>query len=168
MMRRRLCDGTMERIYMGEWCDDMKWGEGKQYYDDGIYYGGWKYNRRHGLGIKWYNNGDLYMGEWQADVHHGLAVLFYANGNRYEGNFACGFKNGEGTFYHNHTGQVQKGMWENDVCKVSMMQDEYRHQADRPTEYPIPKLRIADPNDFIRKLFEKYKLNAKKPSNCLE
>lgn len=77
MMRRRLCDGTMERIYMGEWCDDMKWGEGKEYYDDGIYYGGWKYNRRHGLGIKWYNNGDLYMGEWQADVHHGLAVLFY-------------------------------------------------------------------------------------------
>lgn len=63
-----------------------------------------------------------------------------ANGNRYEGNFARGFKNGEGTFYHVQTGQIQKGMWLDDVCKVSMIQDEYRQQAERPTEYPIPKV----------------------------
>lgn len=62
------------------------------------------------------------------------------NGNRYEGHFARGFKNGEGTYYHMHTGQIQKGMWENDVCKVSMVIDEFRNQVDSPTPYPIPKV----------------------------
>lgn len=67
-------------------------------------------------------------------------MFFLVNGNRYEGYFARGFKSGEGTFYHVMTGQVQKGMWENDICKVSMLQDEYRNQAETPTKYPIPKV----------------------------
>lgn len=75
-LRRCLPDGTAERIYVGEWRDDMKCGEGKQFYSDGVYYGWWYKNRRHGLGIKWYTDGRLYMGEWEADVHHGLGVLF--------------------------------------------------------------------------------------------
>lgn len=66
--------------------------------------------------------------------------LLLENGNRYEGHFARGFKNGEGTYYHMHTGQIQKGMWENDVCKVSMVIDEFRNQVDSPTPYPIPKV----------------------------
>lgn len=82
MMRRRLKDGTMQRIYIGEWCDDLKSGEGKQYYTDSVYYGWWKNNRRHGLGVEWYENGDLYMGEWISDVKHGLGVIF--NGKRIE------------------------------------------------------------------------------------
>ncbi|KAI8128710.1 MORN repeat-containing protein 3 [Lucilia cuprina] len=168
MMRRRLEDGTMERIYMGEWYDDMKSGEGKQFYEDGVYYGWWKNNRRHGLGIKWFKNGNIFMGEWQADAYHGLGVMFYANGNRYEGNFARGLKSSEGTFYHNRTGQVQKGMWESDICKVSLMQDEYRNQAEQPTANPIPKLQIANPSDFIRDLFGKYKNQTNKPSKSLQ
>ena len=31
-------------------------------------------------------------------------------------------------------------MWQDDVCKVSMIQDENRQQAQQPTEYPIPKV----------------------------
>lgn len=63
-----------------------------------------------------------------------------ANGNRYEGYFARGFKNGEGTFYHMHRGQIQKGIWQDDVCKTSMVQDEFRQQAQNPTQYPIPSV----------------------------
>lgn len=78
MMRRRLPDGKMQRIYSGQWRDDEKCGEGKQFYADGsIYYGWWLYNRRHGLGIQWYKNGNIYLGEWQVDVPHGLGVMFY-------------------------------------------------------------------------------------------
>ncbi|XP_058986931.1 MORN repeat-containing protein 3-like isoform X2 [Musca domestica] len=157
MMRRRLNDGTMERIYAGQWQMDKKCGEGKQFYDDGsIYYGWWRANRRHGLGIQWYGTGDIYLGEWQMDVAHGLGVMLYANGNRYEGYFARGFKNGEGTFYHMHRGQIQKGIWQDDVCKTSMVQDEFRQQAQNPTQYPIPSLRLACPKEFIQKLFEEY------------
>ncbi|XP_061389674.1 MORN repeat-containing protein 3-like [Musca vetustissima] len=157
MMRRRLQNGTMERIYAGQWQNDKKCGEGKQFYADGsIYYGWWLDNRRHGLGIQWYGSGEIYLGEWQVDVRHGLGVMFYANGNRYEGYFARGFKNGEGTFYHMLSGQIQKGIWQDDICKVSMLQDEFRQQTHKPTPYPIPLLRLACPTEFIRKLFADY------------
>lgn len=51
-------------------------------------------------------------------------------------------KNGEGTFYHMHTGQIQKGMWLDDVCVTSVMEDVHRQRCDRPTPYPIPKVYI--------------------------
>uniref|UniRef100_A0A1I8P7L3 MORN repeat-containing protein 3 n=1 Tax=Stomoxys calcitrans TaxID=35570 RepID=A0A1I8P7L3_STOCA len=175
MMRRRLPNGNMVRIYSGQWLDDMKSGEGKQFYDDGdIYYGYWLNNRRHGLGIHWYNNGNIYVGEWQVDVAHGLGVMFYANGNRYEGCFARGFKNGEGTFYHMHRGQIQKGMWQDDVCKASLVQDEFRSTAQKATPYPIPPVRIDFANEFIKKIFGKYYENSRRPaisseeSKCLK
>ena len=66
------------------------------------------------------------------------------NGNYYEGKFKDGLKNGEGIYYHNNTGQVQKGVWIEDICKVSVMQDnETRSQiALKPTPYPIPEVMI--------------------------
>ena len=59
------------------------------------------------------------------------------DGNRYEGFFENGLKEGEGLFYHNKTGQIQKGIWEKNICRTSIMQDEFRQQAPNPTEYPI-------------------------------
>ncbi|XP_067634980.1 MORN repeat-containing protein 3-like [Eurosta solidaginis] len=173
-MRIRLPNGTAGRLYIGEWRDDMKWGEGKQFFDNGVYYGWWERNRRHGPGVMWYNNDSIYIGQWAADVKHGVGVFFYANGNRYEGHYARGLKNGEGTFYHMHTGQIQKGMWENDVCKASMVFDDFRNQVDNPTPYPIPKLGLAEPDKYVCKLFQKYIKNAYKPMkslnelNCLD
>lgn len=69
-------------------------------------------------------------------------LIFTVNGNRYEGSFSNGMKHGEGTFYHCQTGQAQKGIWVNDVCKCSMMQDdEIRFRAAHPTPFPIPEVR---------------------------
>lgn len=87
-----------------------------------------------------------------------------ANGNRYEGYFARGYKNGEGVFYHMHTGQIQKGMWENDNAKVSVMQDEPTIRCyTRVTPYPIPRNYLKYPNEIMRELFQKYKVYSDKP-----
>ncbi|KAI8034152.1 hypothetical protein M5D96_013114, partial [Drosophila gunungcola] len=148
-----------------QWYDDMKCGEGKQFYPDGcVYFGKWLRNRRHGLGVQWYKDGRIYAGEWEADFRHGLGVLFYANGNRYEGHFARGYKNGEGVFYHMHTGQIQKGMWENDNVKTSIMQDDPKIRCNLAvTPYPIPRNYLKYPNEIMRELFKNYKIFSDKP-----
>jgi len=70
----------VQLIYSGRWYDDMKCGEGKQFYSDGcVYFGKWIKNRRHGLGIQWYNDGNIYAGEWETDFRHGLGVMFYGS-----------------------------------------------------------------------------------------
>ncbi|KAH8290562.1 hypothetical protein KR054_003985 [Drosophila jambulina] len=163
MLRKRGPD--MQLIYSGRWYDDMKCGEGKQFYSDGcVYFGQWLRNRRHGLGIQWYADGSIYAGEWETDFRHGLGVMFYANGNRYEGHFARGYKNGEGVFYHMHTGQIQKGMWDNDNAKVSVMQDEPTMRCNtKVTPYPIPRNTLKYPNEIVRELFQKYKVAGDKP-----
>ncbi|XP_030386081.1 MORN repeat-containing protein 3 [Scaptodrosophila lebanonensis] len=174
MFRKR--GGDFQLIYAGKWYDDMKCGEGKQFYPDGcVYFGNWLRNRRHGLGIQWYGDGGIYLGEWETGFRHGLGVMFYPNGNRYEGHFARGYKNGEGVFYHMHTGQIQKGMWENDNAKVSVMQDEQiRQEGDKPTPYPIPQNSLKYPNEIMRELFQRYKPLGEKPRRrfndkvCLE
>ncbi|XP_037930359.1 MORN repeat-containing protein 3-like [Teleopsis dalmanni] len=167
-MRKSKPDGTYEKYYVGDWKCDKKSGEGKQFFPDGVYYGWWRNNRRDGLGIMWFEDGTCYLGEWRSDYYHGVGVFFYLNGNRYEGHYAQGLKNGEGTFYHNHTGQIQKGMWENDICKTSMIIDEFRNQVDHPSEYPIPPLRLVDPNKLIRNFFRPYMVNADKPPKSLQ
>uniref|UniRef100_A0A1A9X3Q7 MORN repeat-containing protein 3 n=1 Tax=Glossina brevipalpis TaxID=37001 RepID=A0A1A9X3Q7_9MUSC len=160
--------GVTQLIYTGYWEDDKKCGGGKQFYGDAVYYGSWKNNRRHGLGLIFYESGDFYLGEWEVDVYHGLGVLFYDNGNRYEGHFARGYKNGEGLFYHMQTGQLQKGVWENGVCKSSIIQDEFRNQVVSPTPFCIPPICVAYPDQFVHDLFQKYLQNAKKPSKSPE
>ncbi|EDV98455.1 MORN repeat-containing protein 3 isoform X1 [Drosophila grimshawi] len=163
MIRKRGTD--MQTVYTGQWYDDMKCGEGKQFYPDGcVYFGCWLRNRRHGLGIQWYGDGSIYVGEWEADFKHGLGIHFYANGNRYEGHFSRGYKNGEGVFYHMHTGQIQKGMWENDNAKTSLMQDERDiRRNDEPTPYPIPRNYLTYPNEIMRELFQRYRPRADLP-----
>ncbi|XP_068146940.1 MORN repeat-containing protein 3 [Drosophila tropicalis] len=150
----------LKLIYAGHWYEGEKCGEGKQIYPDGcVYFGKWQKSQRHGIGIQWYATGDNYVGEWESDLRHGLGVHIYANGNRYEGHFARGYKNGEGVFYHMHTGQIQKGMWENDNAKTSLMQDEAMlRRNDKPTPYPIPVNCLKYPNEIIRELFQRYKV----------
>lgn len=52
-------------------------------------------------------------------------------------------KNGQGIYHHINTGQVQSGIWLNDVCKTSMIQDDdTRTQISlNPTPYPIPEVK---------------------------
>ncbi|XP_060657979.1 MORN repeat-containing protein 3 [Drosophila nasuta] len=163
MIRKRGTD--LQTIYTGKWMDDMKHGMGKHFYPDGcVYFGEWERNRRHGLGIQWHADGSIYLGEWETGFKHGLGVLFYANGYRYEGHFARGFKNGEGVFYHMHTGQIQKGMWQNDNARVSLMQDAPQiRRNDAVTPLPIPRNCLRYPNQIIRDLFKRFRPHGDKP-----
>lgn len=54
------------------------------------------------------------------------------NGNWYEGMWRNGLRHGEGTFYHNNHSQVQKGIWLNDGCTTSIIQDISESQSRVP------------------------------------
>lgn len=71
--------GLSERIYIGQWCNDMINGEGKMFYPNGTYFGWWKCNKRSGIGIMWYHDESIYLGEWEKNVYHGTGVLFCGN-----------------------------------------------------------------------------------------
>lgn len=67
-------------------------------------------------------------------------VEISGNGNEYRGQFFEGFKEGEGTFYHVNTGQIQPGFWSKDLCISSHVKDSapLRQLAVTPSYYPIP------------------------------
>lgn len=61
-------------------------------------------------------------------------------GNEYRGQFVRGVKEGEGTYFHIRTGQIQAGQWSNNLCVSSSVEDSVplRQRAVWPTPYPIP------------------------------
>lgn len=45
-------------------------------------------------------------------------------------------------FFHLNSGQVQDGVWNNDMCVYSQLKDvDYRQCCIEPTPYPIPEVR---------------------------
>lgn len=143
-------NGEFRRTYIGDWQSQCRHGEGWHYYANGnVYQGLWQRNQRHGIGIMWYGDTDenvrdnvlMYMGNWQLNKFNGIGVLWHRNQTRYEGFFVDGQKHGEGIFYHGQTGQLQKGIWQRDVCVVSIMLDgQHRQRSTKPTQYPIPSV----------------------------
>lgn len=61
--------------YVGTFKCGLRDGEGQMYFDDGVYEGNWKDNKRNGQGIMRYSNGAIYMGEWRNDKFHGHGAL---------------------------------------------------------------------------------------------
>lgn len=160
---KRCRNGYAKRIYIGQWKNDFKDGEGKQYSRDGVYFGYWSGGKRNGFGIMWYTDGRMFLGEWQNDGFHGTGVLFEKNGNRYEGNFENGLKNGEGKYFHNSTGQLQSGVWVDGICKASVMCDAFRNQVTNPTAFSIPPNYIADCYHKVQEFFNFYIKEKEKP-----
>ncbi|KAJ4434242.1 hypothetical protein ANN_22791 [Periplaneta americana] len=116
-------------------------GHGIYSYSDGSWYQGeWKNGERHGIGLCVLPDGSFYYGQWENDKYHGLGLYVKANGNRYEGEWHCGNKHGHGKFYHLKSGQLQEGVWRDNICVRSNMTDIYfRQSAPEPTNYPIPE-----------------------------
>ena len=94
---------------------------GSYTYDGGdIYVGEWKDDKRHGQGTYYYleNNrfkGDKYVGEWRNGDRHGRGTYIRANGDKYIGEFRGNKVSGHGTYYHladNHNkGDIYVGEW---------------------------------------------------------
>lgn len=63
------------------------------------------------------------------------------DGNRYEGGWAKDKKHGKGRYLHLDSGQVQDGVWQEDVCVFSTVRDiPFRQTSVLPTPYPIRKV----------------------------
>ena len=72
-------------------------------YDDGVYIGALKDDKRHGQGRMTYNDGAVYNGEWKDNMWDGLGMLTFpgykdGRGDIYLGQFKKGFFYGKGFF----------------------------------------------------------------------
>ena len=89
-----MCKGTQES-YMNNCVGSYKWSGGAE--DGWEYYGEWKNNKRHGVGIFYYKNPDHeYFGESRNDAFSGQGILTFDYGDAIAGNFSNDFLNGLG------------------------------------------------------------------------
>jgi hypothetical protein len=106
-------------IYIGQFVNDMRHGQGKCKYPNnlGYYTGQWYKNVKFGVGTMTYANGNVYVGEWSNDRHHGKGKLTMKGGTQlYEGDFVHNKKHGRGVQTNNAIdGDVYIGLWYNDL-----------------------------------------------------
>ncbi|XP_001510379.2 MORN repeat-containing protein 3 [Ornithorhynchus anatinus] len=149
--------GKYKRMYSGWWKNDQKCGYGIQFCHGQEYYEGeWEAGQRSGWGRMYYGNGNIYEGEWLLDRQDGQGMLRLANENRYEGSWRGGKKNGPGCFFHLDKGQLFKGFWVDDVAKFGTMIDFGREEAPKPTQYPIPKIELLDPDKVLEEAMARF------------
>ena len=98
-----------EKLYLGsgEMKQTMKT---KVYVDRSKYKGEFLEDKRHGVGIYYYSNGDVYGGSWRDDLFEGFGFYIFASGERYEGELKNGKKHGKGKYYYINGG-VYEGTW---------------------------------------------------------
>ncbi|XP_055461982.1 MORN repeat-containing protein 3 isoform X3 [Psammomys obesus] len=156
--------------YEGEWSDNLKHGKGTQFLKKSgvVYEGDWKFGKQDGYGILSHPDPEtgkyrrVYSGWWKGGKKSGYGIQFFGpkeyyeeNGNRYEGNWERGMKNGRGRFFHLDHGQLFEGFWVDDVAKCGTMIDFGRDEAPEPTQFPIPKVEILDPDGVLKKAIAK-------------
>ena len=102
--------------YIGDYKYNKKNGNGILYYNNTILYNGqWLNNSYHGYGELFFSNGNIqYQGEWNNNHKSGLGILFYKNKNiKYEGQWLNNIPNGFGTYYNNDGSLLYKGLSHN-------------------------------------------------------
>lgn len=139
LLSKKTSRKSYDKKYQGNWKENFRSGEGNGFYTDGGYYTGeWRCGKRHGYGSMWYPDGSFYDGDWKNGTRYGLGLFVMKNGNRYEGQWENDVKEGFGMFLFLNTGQMMKGLWQNDKAVCTTMQDiPFRQTAVFPTEYPI-------------------------------
>ncbi|XP_044845619.1 MORN repeat-containing protein 3 isoform X2 [Mauremys mutica] len=139
-----------KKVYSGWWKNDKKCGYGIKFYSDLEYYEGeWSSGKRSGWGRMYYKDGSIYEGQWLEDQHSGQGMLRLTNENRYEGTWKDGKKHGLGKFFYLNKGQLFEGFWVADIPKCGTMIDFGREEVPTPTQYPIPKIELANPDDVL-------------------
>ena len=95
---KRQPDGSLYKIYSGQWKQGLKAGRGQLNYEGSkdVYIGEWHAGQRAGVGICTYSNGDVYEGEWLHDKRHGFGVYDYKTGDHFEGLWVEDKKEGKG------------------------------------------------------------------------
>lgn len=84
-------------VYIGQWKNRLRHGQGKQIWVDGsVYEGHWKNDMAHGRGRLIHADGDYYEGEWFDDKAQGFGVYNHIDGAHYEGNWLEDKQHGHG------------------------------------------------------------------------
>lgn len=93
----------------------------------------------------WYPDGSFYAGDFMKGFCHGSGTYVRTDGNRYDGEWKRGLKHGKGRFFHLNKGQMQSGIWVNDICVFSILENiPYRQCSLFPTQYPITQVSVYE------------------------
>jgi len=142
--------GGYKKQYSGGWKNDKRHGYGTHFYCETEFYEGeWYADKRSGWGRMYYKDGTIYEGEWYDDQRNGQGMLRLPTENRYEGSWKNDMKNGPGKFYYLDKGQVMEGVWLNDVPKCGEMKDFGREKAPDSTQYELPAIELANPQEVL-------------------
>ncbi|MDA7843385.1 hypothetical protein N9A26_00060 [bacterium] len=128
-MIKHNCEATVEfrdGIYVGEWQNGKRSGQGSMTYKDGDFYKGkWKddyiVNGQFISGDGWNYDGEYKKEGWAGPSRHGSPYFFRngkgtfsdEEGNRYVGEFKDGRYHGKGTFIYKAHGSKYVGDWKN-------------------------------------------------------
>ena len=97
--------------YVGQFKDGNYYGQGTYTYISGAkYVGGWKDGKPHGQGTETYSSGEKYIGEFKDGKRHGQGTNTWANGDKYAGEFKDDKRHGQGTFTF-ADGSIVKGIF---------------------------------------------------------
>ena len=110
------CGDSLDKEITEEMLEDGYTGKGTHTFvvDDKprIYVGEWKDGMRHGQGT-WTDTGHKYVGEFKYDKFHGQGTSTYSDGYKYEGGFNYGKFHGQGTYTNSNGTIIKKGLWKN-------------------------------------------------------
>eukprot|EP00249_Psilotum_nudum_P028154 c3679_g1_i1 orf=251-886(-) len=87
------------------------------YWVSGEFYRGyWRHNRREGVGIHIYRNGNRYEGEWKNGRREGQGIFWIVDGGKYRSVYRGSWKNGlwhgQGLLYGDY-GEMYEGFFKN-------------------------------------------------------
>ena len=105
-------------VYVGEWVDGKRNGEGTWTAINGdTYTGSWINDKRHGQGVEKWELGRKYNGEYKNGMKDGKGIFTYTGYSTYEGGWKEDKKHGEGawTTVDGYSTKGKKGIWKNDV-----------------------------------------------------
>jgi len=75
-------------MYEGEYCQDMKHGQGEfRWASGGFYRGGYQCDIKTGYGEMYWADGSIYRGQWARGIQNGLGIMIFSNGTRKAGIF---------------------------------------------------------------------------------
>ena len=95
----------LKSIYIGDFLDNKKHGNGEENSKEGKYIGTFKNDKKHGKGKMIYNlSGDIYEGEYKNDLFDGNGHYIYkTSGQEYKGEYKEGLMHGKGLYEWSET-----------------------------------------------------------------
>jgi hypothetical protein len=136
-VRWHACQGrytwTNGDVYVGEWLDDKRHGQGSDTFASGHRYtGGFADGKRHGSGTYTFPNGERYVGEWRDGERQGVGANIFPNGERHVGAWREGKRHGPGIVYAPDGSIRQSGSWEEDRWVQALPPDTARFPFQPP------------------------------------